>query len=158
MQIPQTIKKWGTDMPGFNGEFSHTMDAKGRVIIPAKYREGLGEEFILTKGLDRCLVLYPMEHWAELEKKLSQLSIADYNSRFYRRFFSAGATNCELDKQGRILIPQNLREYAGLDKDVTIIGAINTVEIWDTAAYNEFMQKNLGNMDKIAIQMAEMGF
>ncbi|NLY98575.1 MAG: division/cell wall cluster transcriptional repressor MraZ [Clostridiaceae bacterium] len=145
-------------MPGFNGEFSHTMDAKGRVIIPAKYREGLGEEFILTKGLDRCLVLYTMEHWAELEKKLSQLSIADYNSRFYRRFFSAGATNCELDKQGRILIPQNLREYAGLDKDVTIIGAINTVEIWDTAAYNEFMQKNLGNMDKIAIQMAEMGF
>ena len=145
-------------MPGFNGEYSHSMDVKGRVIIPVKYREGLGEQFILTKGLDKCLVLYPIMHWAELEKKLEKLSIADYNSRFYRRFFSAGATNCELDKQGRILVPQNLREYAGLDKDLIIIGAINTVEIWDTVAYNEFMEKNLGNMENIAVQMAEMGF
>lgn len=145
-------------MPGFNGEFNHSMDAKGRLIIPVKYREGLGEEFILTKGLDKCLVLYPLEDWVELEKKLEKLSIADYNSRFYRRFFSAGATTCTLDKQGRILIPQNLREYADLEKELTVIGAINTVEIWDTSKYNEFMEKNLGNMDNIAVQMAELGF
>ena len=145
-------------MPGFNGEFSHTMDIKGRVAIPVKYRDDLGEEFILTKGLDKCLVLYPLTDWSELEKKLEKLSIADSNSRFYRRFFSAGATTCILDKQGRILIPQNLREYAGLDKDVTIIGAINTVEIWDTCQYNEFMDKNLGNMESIAVRMAELGF
>ena len=104
----------------FMGEYNHTIDAKGRLIIPSKFRELLGEEFVLTKGLDGCLSIYPMDEWNAFEEKLRALPLTNKNARTFTRFFVAGATNCELDKQGRILVPQTLREFAGLEKDVVL--------------------------------------
>ncbi len=99
----------------FMGEYSHTIDAKGRLIIPSKFREQLGEEFVLTKGLDGCLSIYPNDEWAAFEEKLRALPLTNKNARTFSRFFVAGATSCELDKQGRILVPATLREFAGLE-------------------------------------------
>ena len=101
----------------FMGEYSHTIDAKGRMIIPSKFREELGENFVLTKGLDGCLSIYPNEEWKNFEEKLKALPLNDKNARAFLRFFVASATLCELDKQGRILVPATLREFAGLEKD-----------------------------------------
>ena len=98
----------------FMGEYSHTIDAKGRLIIPSKFREQLGEEFVLTKGLDGCLSIYPNDEWAAFEEKLRALPLTNKNARTFSRFFVAGATSCELDKQGRILAPARMREFAGL--------------------------------------------
>ena len=114
----------------FMGEYSHTIDAKGRLIIPSKFREQLGEEFVLTKGLDGCLSIYPNDEWAAFEEKLRALPLTNKNARTFSRFFVAGATSCELDKQGRILVPATLREFAGLEKDVVLTGNINRIEIW----------------------------
>ena len=102
----------------FMGEYNHTIDAKGRLIIPSKFRELLGEEFVLTRGLDGCLYIYPMDEWESFEMKLRSLPLTNKNARTFSRFFVAGATTCELDRQGRILVPQTLREFAGLEKDV----------------------------------------
>ena len=102
----------------FMGEYNHTIDAKGRLIIPSKFRELLGEEFVLTKGLDGCLSIYPMDEWKAFEEKLKALPLTNKSARAFSRFFVAGATMCELDKQGRILVPATLREFAGLEKDV----------------------------------------
>ena len=93
----------------FMGEYNHTIDAKGRLIIPAKFREPLGEEFVLTRGLDGCLYIYPMDEWEAFEEKLRALPLTNKDARAFSRFFVAGATTCELDKQGRILVPQTLR-------------------------------------------------
>ena len=102
----------------FMGEYSHSIDAKGRLIIPSRFREELGEEFVLTKGLDGCLSIYPRKEWEAFEQKLSQLPLTNKNARAITRFFVAGAAPCELDRQGRILVPATLREYAGLEKDL----------------------------------------
>ena len=115
----------------FMGEYNHTIDAKGRLIIPSKFRELLGEEFVLTKGLDGCLSIYPMTEWEAFEKKLSALPLTNKNARTLTRFFVAGATECELDKQGRILIPSTLREFAGLEKNVMLAGQLGRIDIWD---------------------------
>ena len=112
------------------GEYSHTIDAKGRMIIPSKFREELGENFVLTKGLDGCLSIYPNEEWKNFEEKLKALPLTNKNARTFSRFFVAGATVCELDKQGRILVPATLREFAGLEKDVVLTGNITRIEIW----------------------------
>ena len=111
----------------FMGEYNHTIDAKGRLIIPARFRELLGEEFILTKGLDGCLSIYPMDAWEAFETKLRALPLTNKNARTFTRFFVAGATNCELDKQGRILVPQTLREFAGLEKEVVLTGNLDRI-------------------------------
>ena len=102
----------------FMGEYNHTIDAKGRLIIPSRFRELLGEEFVLTRGLDGCLSIYPMDEWVAFEEKLRALPLTNKDARTFSRFFVAGATTCQLDKQGRILVPQTLRQFAGLDKDV----------------------------------------
>ena len=109
----------------FMGEYNHIIDAKGRLIIPARFRELLGEEFILTKGLDGCLSIYPMDAWEAFETKLRALPLTNKNARTFTRFFVAGATNCELDRQGRILVPQTLREFAGLEKEVVLTGNLD---------------------------------
>ena len=139
----------------FMGEYNHTIDAKGRLIIPARFRELLGEEFILTKGLDGCLSIYPMDAWEAFETKLRALPLTNKNARTFTRFFVAGATNCELDKQGRILVPATLREFAGLEKDVVLTGNINRIEIWSKEKWNE--NSNYDDMDAIAESMEEMG-
>ena len=132
----------------FMGEYNHTIDAKGRLIIPSKFRELLGEEFVLTKGLDGCLSIYPMDEWNAFEEKLRALPLTNKNARTFTRFFVAGATNCELDKQGRILVPQTLREFAGLEKDVVLTGNLNRIEVWSKEKWSE--NCDYDDMDSIA--------
>ena len=141
----------------FMGEYNHTIDAKGRLIIPSKFRELLGEEFVLTKGLDGCLSIYPMDEWNAFEEKLRALPLTNKNARTFTRFFVAGATNCELDKQGRILLPPVLREYANLTKDVVLVGVLSRVEIWDKDRWQENTYDE-DEMDEIAEHMADLGF
>jgi len=141
----------------FYGEYQHSLDAKGRVIIPSKFREGLGEKFILTKGLDSCLFIYSLDEWSNLEAKLKTLPFTDKDVRAFVRFFFAGATECEVDKQGRILIPQNLRQYASLDKDVYIIGVSTRVEVWDKVKWEDYTNSDNVSADQIAEKMAMLG-
>ena len=139
----------------FMGEYNHTIDAKGRLIIPARFRELLGEEFILTKGLDGCLSIYPMDAWEAFETKLRALPLTNKNARTFTRFFVAGATNCELDRQGRVLVPQPLREFAGLEKEVVLTGNLDRIEIWSKEKWSE--NCNYDDMDNIAESMQDMG-
>lgn len=120
------------------GEYLHTIDGKGRLIVPAKFREALGERFIATKGLDHCLFVYPLDEWKILEEKLRALPFTQPDARAFVRFFFSGATECELDKQGRILLPANLREYAQLDKDVVLVGVSSRVEIWSQGLWADY--------------------
>ena len=119
----------------FMGQYEHTIDAKGRTIIPAKYREGLGETFIITRGLDGCLYLYPSDAWREFADKLQSLPSTLQNRKIQRQFLSK-AMEVSLDKQGRILVPALHREMADLEKDVVFVGMMNRVELWDKARYN----------------------
>ena len=140
----------------FMGEYNHTIDAKGRLIIPSKFRELLGEEFVLTRGLDGCLSIYPMDEWVAFEEKLRALPLTNKDARTFSRFFVAGATTCQLDKQGRILIPQNLRQYAKLQKDLVIVGASNRAEIWDQEKWEQMCGEVTSEM--IAQTMDELDF
>lgn len=125
----------------FMGEYLHTIDGKGRLIVPAKFREALGEKFIATKGLDHCLFVYPAEEWQALEEKLRALPFTQPDVRAFVRFFFSGATECEVDKQGRILLPANLREYAQLEKDVVLVGVSSRVEIWSQALWTDYSRQ-----------------
>lgn len=133
------------------------MDPKGRVIIPSKFREGLGSKFIATKGLDNCLFIYPLEEWENLEIKLKSLPLTNRDARAFIRFFFSGAAELELDKQGRILLPANLRDYADLQKDIYIIGVSVRVEVWDKAKWEEYNNDDNLTPDRIAEKMAELG-
>ena len=121
------------------GEYQHTIDAKNRVIVPAKFREDLGSLFYITKGLDGCLFVLSRKGWEQLQAKIDALPLS--KSRGLQRFFFAGAAEAEPDKQGRILIPQNLREYAELEKDVTFIGTSTRAEIWSTEKWNRMNEE-----------------
>ena len=125
----------------FMGEYFHTIDGKGRLIIPAKFREALGEQFIVTKGLDHCLFVYPVTEWNVLEQKLRALPFTQPDVRAFVRFFFSGATECELDKQGRILLPANLRDYAQLEKDLVLVGVSSRVEIWSQALCTDYSRQ-----------------
>ena len=118
------------------GQYQHNIDAKGRVIVPAKFREDLGDVFYVTKGLDGCLFVLSPSQWAALEQKVQNMPIS--KARGLQRFFFSGAAEVETDKQGRILLPQKLRDYAGLSKDVTFIGTSGRAEIWDSERWNRF--------------------
>ena len=119
----------------FMSEYNHTLDTKGRLIIPAKFRETLGEEFVISKGMDGCLFVYAGDDWNAFEQKLTSLPLINKEARQFARFFLAGAATVEVDKQGRILLPAHLREFAGLEKDVVVIGANTKAEIWDRARW-----------------------
>ena len=121
----------------FMGEYNHTVDAKGRLIVPSKFREQLGEEFVVTKGLDGCLFVYENTEWKALEEKLHALPLTNANARKFSRFFLAGATTCEVDKQGRILLPAILREFAKIDKDAVLVGVGSRIEIWSREIWNQ---------------------
>lgn len=138
----------------FMGEYIHTIDSKGRIIVPAKFREELGEEFVVTLGLDGCLFLYPDAEWQEFVEKLKTLP-GNREARQLQRYFLAGAAVCEVDKQGRILLPANLREYAGIDKEIVSVGVYSRVEIWSKEKYLE--DSDYDDMDEIAEHMAELG-
>ncbi len=121
----------------FSGEYNHTIDDKGRVIIPSRFRYELGENFVLTRGLDGCVCVYPKSAWDVLESKLGSLPLTNKNARLVTRFLVGGAQSCELDKQGRINVPASLREHAGLTKDVVIVGTLERIEIWDKSRWDE---------------------
>ena len=133
------------------GEYQHNIDAKGRLIFPIKLREALGEHFVIFKGLDNCINVYSQEKWAAFEQQLAALPS---KARKVQRFFSANF-ECEPDAQGRILIPQTLREYAGLRKDVTVIGMIDHVEIWDSAAWKGW--NRAAGAEEVAAMMDMLG-
>ena len=139
----------------FMGEYNHTIDAKGRLIVPSKFRELLGDEFVATKGLDGCLFVYPAEEWKVIEEKFRSVSQFSKDARKFARFFFAGAAVCEVDKQGRILLPAVLREFAGLEKDVVLAGVLNHIEIWSKDRWNATSQYD--DVEEIAEHMAELG-
>ena len=139
----------------FMGEYNHTIDAKGRLIVPSKFREQLGNEFVVTKGLDGCLFVYSNEEWKHIEEKFREIPLTTKDARKFSRFFFAGAASCEVDKQGRILLPANLREYAGIEKEVVSVGVLSRVEIWSKDRWEEASEYD--DMDDIAEHMSELG-
>lgn len=136
------------------GEYQHNIDPKGRVFIPVHFRDDLGDHFIITKGLDDCLYAYSMSEWQGLETKIRSLPMS--KARNLQRFFFSGATDVEVDKQGRVLISANLREYAALYKDILIIGASNRAEIWDKQKWEQ--TRSSITSQSVAEAMDELGF
>lgn len=141
----------------FIGEYQHTLDDKGRIIIPSKFREELGEAFVMTKGLDNCLFVYPKSEWTILEEKLKTLPLTNRDARAFVRFFFAGASECALDKQGRVLVPPNLREHSKLDKDAVVIGVSTRMEIWSKEEWDSYNDDDNLSYDSIAEKMAALG-
>lgn len=139
------------------GEYAHTIDAKGRVILPADLRSELGESFVITKGLDSCLFVYGQTEWDALSEKLRRLPLAKPEARAFVRFFFSGARTLECDKQGRFLVPGTLRSYAGLKKDVVLIGVSNRVELWDKAAWEKYNDEVNPMVTEIAAQLTDLG-
>ena len=137
------------------GEYEHTIDAKGRLSMPAKLRRDMGEAFIVTKGLDGCLFAFSQNEWTNFETKLKSLPLSDKNARNFVRFFLAGATECEIDKQGRFLIPSNLREAAKLEKEAVIIGVGTRLEIWNKETWASKDEEI--SADEIAENMTMLG-
>ncbi|MEO3947445.1 division/cell wall cluster transcriptional repressor MraZ [Gorillibacterium sp. CAU 1737] len=142
----------------FMGEHQHNMDEKGRLTIPSRFREELGETFVITRGLDQCLFVYPLSEWAVLEQKLKALSLMKSDARAFTRFFFSGAIECELDKQGRVNLPKNLTEHAKLDKECVVIGVSNRVEIWSREVWSDYAQKSEESFNEIAEKLVDFDF
>jgi MraZ protein len=138
------------------GEYQHALDSKNRMIVPSKLREDLGNKFVITKGLDGCLYIYPLLEWNKLEEKLKNLPLTNKDARAFVRFFFAGACEIEMDKQGRGLIPQNLKEYAGIEKEIVSIGVLTRVEIWSKEKWIEYNDSSV-DYESIAEKMSELG-
>ena len=136
----------------FTGEYEHSVDSKGRIIMPSKYREALSDEFVVTLGLDGCLFIYPNEEWEKFVLQLKELP-GNKEARQLQRYFLAGAANVEMDKQGRFLIPAKLREAAGLTKDIVTVGVLTKLEIWSKEKWEA--NNIYENMDEIAEHMSE---
>lgn len=134
----------------FMGEYQHSIDEKGRMIIPSKFREELGTEFILTRGLDQCVFGYPLSEWKVIEEKLKNLPFTKKDARAFTRFFFSGAAECQLDKQGRVNIASPLRDYAKLEKDCVVIGVSNRIEIWSKSIWEDYFSKSEDSFGEIA--------
>lgn len=141
-------EKWGIYM--FMGEYHHTIDDKGRIIIPSKFRVELGDKFVLTRGLENCLFAYPEKAWNQIVEKLNKLPFTKKDARNFSRFFLSGATVVEFDKQGRINISSPLATYANLSKECVVIGVGDRLEIWDNEKWNQFFEENEDSMSDIA--------
>ena len=139
------------------GEYEHSLDAKGRLIMPAKIREDIGEKFIITKGLDGCLFGFSQKEWTNFEEKLKTLPLTNKNARDFVRFFLSGAIECEIDKQGRVLIARNLREYGALEKEAVIIGVGTRIEIWNKDKWKTYNSEENISADEIAENMTMLG-
>jgi MraZ protein len=140
----------------FKGEFNHTIDPKGRIIVPMKLRDELGENFVITKGLDGCLWMFDNDQWEKVENEIREMPFTLKEARVISRFIIAGASDGEMDKQGRVLIAPNLREYAGLDKDVVLAGVGSRVEIWSKDRYEA--ASSFEDMDAMAEKLIDLGF
>jgi|SRR3989344_1493097 len=141
----------------FIGEYQHSMDEKGRLAVPAKFRKSLSRGVVITRGLDNCLFVYTQTEWEKLVSKLAALPIAKANTRAFSRLMLAGAMDAELDNQGRIGIPEYLRQFAGITKLVVVAGLYNRLEIWDEARWNTYKQQTEGKSNEIAEALGELG-
>lgn len=141
----------------FLGEYQHSLDPKGRIIVPAKFREELGSKFVATKGLDNCIFLYPLGEWQVLEEKLRSLPFTRADVRSFVRFFFSGASELEMDKQGRIVLPPNLRDYAGINRDLMVIGVGARVEIWSNQSWEQYNQSAESSFEMIAENLVGFG-
>jgi len=139
------------------GEFHHSLDLKGRIAIPSKFRSKISGGAIITRGLDHCLFVFTKKDWQVLAQKLISLPLAQANSRAFVRLMLAGAADADLDSQGRILVPDYLRSYAGLKKSASVIGVYNRLEIWDDRTWEQYRKKTEGSSDEIAEKMADLG-
>ena len=140
------------------GEYQHNLDAKGRIFVPAKFREDLGEGFLVTKGIGKCLFVFSKEEWNNFSEKLRQIPMTDTSSQSFIRMLFASACECDPDKQGRILLPSVLREFAGLEKDVVLVGVASRIEIWSKDRWLQSISTYDDDMDEVAANMESLGF
>ena len=152
--MEQSGAKWQRGDEVFAGTYFHNIDEKGRMIVPAKFREGLCESFYVTIGDNGCLFAYPLEEWRKVEEKLSAVGA---NAQKIKRIFFANACECEVDKQGRTLIPAKLREFAGITKDVVVLGVSNKVELWAKERWNEYIGSEAETLEEISSQIELLG-
>lgn len=141
----------------FIGEYSHSVDPKKRLALPSKFRGELGNRVVVTRGLDRCLFVYPMKVWEEIASKLGNLPVGESGTRSFIRLMLSGAVDTELDSQGRVLLPEYLKNDAGLKKEVTVVGVYNRLEIWDEDAWKKYKQNAEKNTGKIAEELGKLG-
>ena len=141
----------------FIGEYQHNLDEKGRLALPVKFREAFAHGAVVTRGLDHCLFVYSAEEWSKLADKLATLSIAQANTRAFARLMLAGAMDCSLDKQGRAVLPEYLRSYAGIKKAVVVAGLYNRLEIWDEAAWQKYKTTTEKESNSIAEALGQLG-
>ncbi|MGD7043587.1 division/cell wall cluster transcriptional repressor MraZ [Jeotgalibacillus proteolyticus] len=134
----------------FMGEYQHNIDTKGRIIVPAKYREYVEDVFVITRGLDQCLFGYPMNEWRRLEEKVRSLPVTKKDARAFARFFFSGAVECEIDKQGRINLPKNLLDYAKIEKECMILGVSSRIEIWGKSIWENYLDEQEDSFAEIA--------
>ncbi len=141
----------------FIGEYQHNVDPKKRLALPSKFRKELGAQVVVTRGLDKCLFVYPLKTWKTLAEKLGNLPMGESSTRSFVRLMLAGAVDSEVDSQGRILLPEYLKEYAGLTKSVTVAGLFNRLEIWDESKWNNYKGKAEENSAEVAEQLGKLG-
>ena len=141
----------------FIGEYSHSVDPKKRLALPSKFRGELGNRVVVTRGLDRCLFVYPMKVWEEIASKLGNLPVGESGTRSFIRLMLSGAVDTELDSQGRVLLPEYLKNDAGLKKEVTVVGVYNRLEIWDEGAWKKYKQNAEKNTGRIAEELGKLG-
>lgn len=140
----------------FIGEYQHNLDTKGRITMPSKFREELGNTFYITKGMDGCLFVFPEDEWIEMDKKIKALRLSRKDARGIARLFYAGAIDVSLDKMGRVLLPGNLRQYASLEKEAIIIGVSSRVEIWDKDRWQSYNDDDDFNYDMLTESMVDL--
>lgn len=143
--------------PMFIGEYQHSIDPKKRLALPSRFRNELKNKVVVTRGLDKCLFVYPMKVWTEIAGKLGTLPVGESATRSFIRLQLSGAIDCEIDKQGRVLIPDFLKDYAGLDKEVVVAGVYNRLEIWDEKKWSDYKKNAEKNSDEIAEQLGKLG-
>ncbi len=141
----------------FIGEYSHSIDAKKRLSLPSRVRGELGSRVVVTRGLDRCLFIYPMKTWESIAEKLGGMPVGESGTRSFVRLMLAGAVEVDMDSQGRVLIPEYLKEYAGLSRDVMVIGLWNRLEVWDESRWSSYRNEAEENSEKIAEELGKLG-
>ena len=154
--MAQSGEKWGINM--LSGEYRHSIDLKGRIIIPSKIRDEMGSKIVITRGLDGCLFGYNEKTWNQIMEKLNTLPFTKRDARNFTRFMTSGAITLEFDRQGRVNIPSYLNDYATLTKDVVIVGVINRIEIWSKDKWEEFMNNNVESLSDISENLFDSNF
>lgn len=156
-ETPSKRRKVKALSKGLKGQYNHTVDAKGRLIVPSKLREQLGISFVVTVGLDRCLYAFPNDEWESFESKLRQIPMTNQKGRAFARITLSAAVDCEVDNQGRILLPSNLRDFANITKDVVVAGVGDKAEIWDKAAWESASNYDNININDLAEEFERLG-